>query len=204
MISVGITAVLGARTDLLQQVVADLADFGTPYISFDNGCRGPYGNFQDCLEWLVANRPADGYLIAQDDVRIAANLRTFLESADVLNERTGVLSPYCAGPHHRNDAGWFKLDPPEGKRAYGACALLLPHHAAVRFLHSPPNKSCRTRTCYWLAEFCKREKLDFWIHSPSLVQHVGTHSLVNSIWDTAEACRQYREAKAWCEDAAAI
>lgn len=199
----GITSVKNHRQDMLDKVYFDLAQGGFPsaYISYDDfdNRLGPFGNFRKCLAVLMAQK-ADAYLIVQDDVRVAHNLRPYLEQTLPENmDHIGAFSIYTAGPHHQNQIGWHKLEPCLGKLAYGACGLLLPHKAAEWFLADGPKE--KTRTCFWLAQWCGKTGREYWMHSPSLVCHVGEHSIVNPLFDTATACFPYRQCKHWAPDA---
>lgn len=197
--AVGITAVSGERAELLAQTKADIAaaGFDRHFISWDDFDRriGPYGNFRRCLSAL-ADSDAEWFIVFQDDIRIAANLRPWLESQELPGD---VISLYTASVYDQK--GWFRLNPCEGKRAYGALALMLRRETALEFLAKPPNTECLTRTCFWLAEWCKRTGRDYWLHGPSMVMHAGEASLVNPELDLAEACRPFRQAGAWRRDA---
>lgn len=215
-ISVGVTRVLGRRDDMASAVSRDIQNAGLPlpfvtsYDDIDGGNNlGPYGNFRKCLAAMIKldiqrEQSSDAYLILQDDIRLSANLVPLLNKEWQNFNRVGCISLYCATPHHREQIGWFPLDPCEGRRSYGALAMMMPQAAAIQFLQNPPNPGCKTRTCFWVAEWCRQMGLSYWLHSPSFVMHTGRKSLVDSGFDDAPAVQNFRQAAAFAPDAAKL
>jgi hypothetical protein len=212
-IAVGMTVVMNERVEqrrasFLSAISAGFGRVDWAYDYIQSSSRenlGPYGNFRKCLRILLNNhRDADSLLVLQDDIDISVNLKPWLLAnltSDVWNERTGAVSLYCAGPHTRETTGWFKLDPCEGKNSYGALAIMMPRERAKQFVADAPYSDTKTRTCFWLAEWCRTNNYDYWLHSPSFVKHTGKKSLVDPRFDDAPAVQRFRQAGLFLPDA---
>ncbi len=83
----------------------------------------------------------------------------------------------------KDDAGeWQWVFPPEEKfqhrLAYGALAYLMPIDSARRFLDDDPHPENKTQIDLNVGEWCQDTGLQYWMHSPSLVQHIGEVSAI--------------------------
>ena len=139
----------------------------------------------------------DRFVVFQDDILVAKGLHDWLEE----NAPTeGVVSLYTASPHDGAD-GWRRLDlepkpndPYPWHNCLGACAILWNKDAAEKILEQPP--PVRTdRLGGWIGDFCYHNDIPFWVHSPSLVQHIGEESVRAGAPLTTD-----RQAKRFCED----
>jgi hypothetical protein len=155
-------------------------------------------NWFGALEGLYVDYPdADAYLIVQDDVVFAKNLRTFL-SYDLwpeTPERCGAVSLYCSHrytirkPQDVNkqtgeviswwaplEVGCSLLNPK--RELWGALALVFSRDAAQELLNDPKVHTSHSgnRIDQRIRAFCARHNRGMWIYRPSLAQHVGIDS----------------------------
>ena len=183
-------------TDTLRSLEA--AGF-RPWVCEDPERTGVKKTFKRALRSLLDIR-ADAYAVFQDDCRVAKGTAEWFQWPEP-PEQVGVVSLYCAGPLHRDDPGWFKSGAKEVAR--GAVCYVMPRHAAERFLRDNPGCESRTVLDHTMGQWCADKGLSYWIHSPSLVQHVGEVSAIllpklgvpHRIGLTEARC-----AKVFCED----
>ena len=93
-------------------ILNELLPFRQPRVHFtDQMSRiGPYANWRRALVWLGEEYPdAEGYLIFQDDITAAKNLREWLDWPDG-PQAIGVGSLFCPFPPAPVPGGWGKLD----------------------------------------------------------------------------------------------
>ena len=150
---------------------------------------------EEAVQWLI---------VFQDDVQVARGLRGWLEGPDNLPD-DGVCSLYCSETLGANDAGydaWWRLNlTPTDERpqpwygSLGACALMLRPAVAEMFLEEDPQMGRTDRIGAALGEFCYKQGIPFWVHSPSLVEHVGEVSVNGKMPMTPE-----RTAGRFCSD----
>ncbi|HAV64321.1 MAG TPA: hypothetical protein DCY13_18385 [Verrucomicrobiales bacterium] len=148
-------------------------------------------NFLLALTELHLRQPhADAYLLCEDDVVYCRGLRAYLEQTLWPANRLGVVSLFTSGyqdPQHGQ--GFFPTR--HGLASWGAQAYLFPNASARALLRHADVVNHRSRgpkqgradqdavVGYW----CQKADLDYYMHSPSLAQHIGETS---SLWETAE------------------
>ena len=134
-------------------------------------------------ELYLRSPDADAYLIVQDDVVYPQGLREYLEGELWPAERLGIVSLHTASHmdtlHLR---GFYPTEP--GWKAWGAQAYVIPN-AGVRSLmrnrrvqnhrHRGPNNGTRNVDSV-LGMWCQDVGLPYYLHTPSLSQHIGESS----------------------------
>lgn len=179
------------------------ANLPHPLIVNDNESRGAYWNFQRALRissfgWRNGLITKGHILIVQDDCQFSANLRSYLN----INPppENSIASLYTSAYNHKPDFfGWHHIHtaPDCGPIVtYGALALLIPLDIAERFIADPPLPNKPHGTDHQIGLFCRREGIDFYTHSPSLVKHTGEVSSILNPGGMAE----YRQCAEFCED----
>jgi hypothetical protein len=153
---------------------------------------GAWPNFLLSLTELVLAEPhADAYLMVQDDVQLAQGLRGYLEAELWPGRRLGVVSLYTASHHDRGDlAGFYAAD--HGWGVWGAQALVFPNAGARALLRDPAVVNHRHRgpgdgRCNVdsvVGRWCRQAGLAYYMHTPSLAQHIGDTS---TLWRQATA-----------------
>lgn len=130
---------------------------------------------REALRRLLENREAEALCVFQDDVIASRGLSGWLEESLWPGpvDECGVCSLYCAGANSREESGWYDSDSLPVFRPWGACGLCFPKQSAELLLANPPNRALMTQSDASTATFCRMHNLKFWLHSPSLVQHVG-------------------------------
>lgn len=146
---------------------------------------GAWSNFFLGLQELYLRQPdADAYLMVQDDVVFCRDLRAYLE--DKLwpkDAAVGVVSLHTPG--HLTAAktsGFFHAE--LGWQAWGAQALIFPNAAARAFLSDAKVVAHRQKGILdgtknvdsVIGDWCLRTRHYFWMHSPSLAEHIGATS----------------------------
>ena len=169
---------------------------------------GAFPNWYLGLAELVLRHPdADAYMMLQDDVELASNLRSYLEQTLWPARGTGVVSVYCPSHYRRRrSVGYHAID--EGWNTWGALCYVLPTSRARRLLSDPDVLEHRWRgPCDGLKNidsvvgaWCRRAQLSYLIHVPSLVQHTGDSS---TLYPAARATGR-RHADDFLGDAAQI
>ncbi|MFT4548147.1 MAG: hypothetical protein ACI8XO_003406 [Verrucomicrobiales bacterium] len=136
-------------------------------------------------EMMMVDPHADAYLLCEDDVVFSKGLRRYLERTLWPENRLGVVSLYT--PSHeepeRKKSGFFKL----GKHwSWGSLAYVFPNAAARLFVGYPrvinhrsrgPNKG-EIDTDVIVGSWCIEAGVSFWLHTPSLSQHIGETSTI--------------------------
>lgn len=146
---------------------------------------GAWSNFFLGLQELYLRQPdADAYLMVQDDVIFCRDLRAYLE--DKLwpkGGRTGVVSLHT--PRHfapEKNTGFFHSE--LGWKAWGAQALIFSNDSVRAFLSDSKVIEHRQKGILdgtknvdsVIGDWCSRTKHHFWMHAPSLAEHVGATS----------------------------
>jgi hypothetical protein len=139
---------------------------------------------------------AEAYLLCQDDVLLSPGLRADLErrlwpAADV-----GVVSLYCPSHHaHAGPPGFRRED--RGWDSWGALAYVFPNRSARRLLADAevldhrdlgPGHGLRNVDGV-VGAFCRRQGLGYYVHHPSLAEHVGQTS---TLWPGESASGRRR------------
>jgi hypothetical protein len=131
---------------------------------------------------------AEAFLICQDDVLFARGARSYLEQKLWPAEEIGVVSLYCPSHEHRADPSEFRSINP-GWGAWGALAYLFSNPGIREFLsdskvvnhrHGGQAKGQRNIDSV-VGDWCQRRDLPYFVHVPSLAQHIGRTS---TIWRT--------------------
>ena len=160
---------------------------------------GPWSNFLLALTELLLREPrADGYLICEDDVVFCAGLRDYLESRLWPDSRVGVVSLFT--PSHQDPgtgSGFFACN--RGWDTWGAAAFLFPNASARALLRHRVVVNHRQRGPHdgWLdtdcvvGQWCKDSDAGFYLHTPSLAQHIGETS---AIWGEGSRLQGRRHA----------
>lgn len=186
-----------------RRTVGPLADWVVEFDDFDSSL-GPMANLVRAVSWCVEYwcEPWEWLALAQDDAVFCRNLRRYFELSP---PPPGWLSLYTQGSQHRGDVvGWHK---PRGMPG-GAVAYLVPRTVAERFCEAPPAVGRRNAADYQVGRWCRKNGVRLWLHSPSLVQHIGTTRAIGykdgMRWQEHTSdmpLDEKRRAKVWCEDA---
>jgi hypothetical protein len=146
---------------------------------------GGWPNWYLALAELVQRQPhADTYLMLQDDVVFARNLRGYLESTLWPSERVGLASAYCPAAYVRRTNGWHAVE--NRLDLYGAVTLALPNAAARLLLGHARAINHRRRGAHeglkhidtMVGQWAAESHLDVFYHTPSLAQHIGDISVI--------------------------
>jgi hypothetical protein len=166
--------------------------FDPKRVAINPHCLGPHQNFRAALARLV-NRDAgaDAYAVFQDDIEVTSGLRRLLEAGGLWpSPRVGVVSLYTAAPNHSRRIGWHKCERLPQK-AFGALAYVFPPSSALAFL-SAPARPTWAQTDYWVGHWCEHAQLEYWMHSPSFVRHLGEASSIDGRRITQHRqCREF-------------
>ena len=181
-------------------------EFNRLPISLRDETLGAFPNWYLALTELVLRHPrAEAYLLCQDDVLFATDLRDYLEHTLWPAQQIGVVSIYCPS-HYRQAAkpGFIRED--QGWYSWGALAYIFSNPSARALLSDSmvlnhrdfgPSEGLRhidSVVGYW----CERNQLPYYVHSPSLAQHIGDSSTIYPL-ATASGKRQARDFRSQCE-----
>lgn len=148
---------------------------------------GAFHNWYLGLMELWLRQPsADAYFICQDDVLFSKGLRKYLEQQLWPAPRLGVVSVYCPSHYSRPGEWGFHIET-HGKHTFGALAYVFSNVSLREFLwHSIVITHCRRELEYGRAhidsivgEWSLQTGLPYFVHSPSLSQHIGDTSTIN-------------------------
>lgn len=171
-----------------------------PQIVRDEIRAGSWPTLREALRRLLAT-PGDALIVFQDDIQIAAGCREWLETQlwPGPDDKIGVVSLYLPSVSSLRP-GWFTTDDTAIARPWGACGLVFPRHFAQRILDDPTNKAFLCGSDTSIATACKRDGLQWWVHQPSLIQHIGATSAIH---DNLVGLDENRVAASdWCRDVA--
>lgn len=188
--------------DYLPITLASLRNAGfAPEIIRDETLAGSWPTLRRALAWLL-ERPAEALVVFQDDIKVARDCREWLETQlwPGHEQEVGVVSLYTASVNHLRD-GWFTADDLPVWRPWGACALVFPRHSAEKLLADPTNRAFLCGSDTSIGTFCRRDNLRWWMHSPSMVEHIGAVSAVNPFDVKLD---EHRTAGKWCRDVAEL
>lgn len=170
--------------DYLQRTLDSLteAGFQSVHVVEDNIGSGISATYRKTLTEALAV-PSDAILVCQDDILVAAGLAGWLETLEWPAENIGCVSLYCAGPHRKEQSGWWeqslvptdKLKQPWVK-VYGALAMLWPRQSAEAFLAYNPHLLWKSKVDQLIGKWCMETGRRLFVHSPSLVEHIGAVS----------------------------
>lgn len=188
----------------LDQTLSSLhaAGFHTVSVVEDAG-GGINATYKAALRQAMKDRDASSVLVCQDDILVARGLRDWLEQQSWPDDHVGCLSLYCAQPYHQDDTGWweFPLQPTRimrqpWARVYGALAMLWPRQSAELFLSATPPFDGRNKVDQLIGKWCMESRRSLWVHSPSLVEHIGDVSACGG----ANSLTPSRIAGQWIQD----
>lgn len=142
---------------------------------------GAFPNWYLGLSELVMRHPAaDAFFMIQDDAVFSVGLRAYLEQILWPTPTVGVISVYCPSHYSRNQApGLHSFD--LGARAWGALGYVFPNDAVRCLLSSPqwvehrqfgPAAGLRNIDTV-VGLWCQQSGKDYFVHVPSLAQHIG-------------------------------
>lgn len=165
---------------------------------------GAFPNWFLALAELVMRQPqAIAYLLCQDDVLFSVGLRSYLEQTLWPDPRAGVISIHCPSHLSRGKSpGYHGLD--LGWSAWGAQAYVFSPCAARTFLADPlpllhrrsgPREGTRNIDSL-VGLWCRLRDRPYYIHVPSLAQHIGDTS---TLWPGATT-RGRRRASDFIDD----
>lgn len=181
----------------------ELLVFGEPGTQIPNGFEGivwPYhagdwGGWYSGLSFLHATRPyADFYLMCEDDIVLATNVRIYVEKWINQLYPLGCLMLYTPPPHRSFRVHMVTNESSCGKNLWGAQAVVFSRNSLRKFLSSPiiinfrdseigkSNAHKDSLIGLWGAQ----EELGIFYHTPSLVQHLPVNSLIGNLPHQAE------------------
>lgn len=147
---------------------------------------GAFPNWYLGLSELYLCEPhADAYLMCQDDGLFAYGLREYLEETLWPSSPVGVVSLYCPCHEHMEDVvGYSEID--RGWQAWGAVAYvfsnpglreLLSDSMVLNHRHHGPDEGLKNIDSI-VGSWCQRRQLPYFVHVPTLVQHIGKTSTI--------------------------
>ncbi|QDU09831.1 hypothetical protein [Gimesia aquarii] len=172
-------------------------------ISLRDETLGAFPNWYLALTELVLRQPlAEAYFLCQDDVLFASGLRGYLEQRLWPARKVGVVSIYCPSHYANEKSEGFHLEN-HGWDNWGALAYIFPNSSARKFLSDllvlnhrgfGPAEGMRNIDSV-VGLWCQRSELNYFVHTPSLAQHIGDTS---TIWMRGSN-RGRRRAREFCE-----
>lgn len=148
---------------------------------FDDNERGLgcWSNWWLALNELYLRNPlADAYMMAQDDIVFAKDVRPYLEQAwHHLDLKCGCLNLWVRGGRETGAYGICRAK--KVRFASGACCLIFPRFALRKLLTDPMAFSHRkgpkgaANIDGLVKRWMRKRRLREWTHQPSLVQHIG-------------------------------
>jgi hypothetical protein len=113
-------------------------------------------------------------IVFQDDIRVPKGFREWLE--ENLPQPPGIFSLYLSEGREA-PGGWSVLeDDGEYPLHLGMCGVAMDYRTADRFVKAAPFQRVNGLGSQ-LAIWARREGIPFWLHSPSLVEHIGEKSV---------------------------
>ena len=147
---------------------------------------GAFPNWYVTLTELVMLLPnADAFAVVQDDIVCTTGLRDYLEKTLWPAPELGVVSAYCPSHYSRGEArGYFVEN--NGWDTWGALFYIFPNPSAKAILSdslvtshrwSGPAGGLRNIDSV-VGNWCQQRSLAYFVHNPSLVQHIGDTSTI--------------------------
>ncbi len=162
------------------------AEFGSLPATHRDETLGAFPNWFLGLAELVMRRPrVEAYLMCQDDVIFAASLRDYLERNLWPAPRVGVVSVYSPSHYAQGKPPGFHVED-RGWDSWGALAYIFPNPSARALLSDPmvidhrhhgPADGLRNIDSV-VGLWCRRSGLPYFVHAPSLAQHIGETSTI--------------------------
>jgi hypothetical protein len=161
-------------------------EYQTLPLSERDEVMGAFPNWYLALTELVLRTPrAEAFMICQDDVLFSKNLRDYLELNLWPADQVGVVSIYCPSHYQQTtNSGFIRED--RGWSSWGALAYVFSNPSARSILSDPLVLNHRdfgpaeglhnidSVVGYW----CERHQLPYYVHFPSLAQHIGEFSTI--------------------------
>ena len=157
-------------------------------------------------EMVMADPHADAYFFCQDDVILTAGLRKYLEDHLWPAANVGVVSVYCPSHYEVSEQIGFR-EINYGPKTWGALAYVFPNPAVRQLLademfidhrHHGPREGLKNIDSL-VGNWCFERNLGYYVHSPSLAQHIGKTS---TLWDSGVTGR--RRAQTFLDDVRSI
>jgi hypothetical protein len=155
-------------------------------VTLRDSVLGAFPNWYLSLAELVMREPrADAYFLCQDDALLSSGLRGYLERTLWPAADVGVVSVYCPSHYAIGRPAGFHVEN-RGWASWGAVAYLFPNPSARAVLtdlavlnHRPhgPAEGMRNIDSV-VGSFCQRKGLGYYVHVPSLSQHIGDTSTI--------------------------
>lgn len=153
--------------------------------------------FLSLTEMYMLNPHADAYLLCQDDVLYCQGLREYLESELWPDRALGVVSLHTASHQDRGGLGFYRTE--FGSAAWGAQAYVFSNCGLRALLRDPAVVNHRQRgrlngernVDSVVGRWCKESGWGYFLHSPSLTQHIGDTS---TLWRTSTKAIGRRQA----------
>lgn len=204
--SVGVTTA-PRRQPTLAECLASLRDAGwnRPHVFAEPGVDLPAGfeelpfsrrhatlgafpNWYLALTEMFFSAPqVEAYFLCQDDVIFAQGLRDYLEWNLWPAPEVGVVSVYCPSHYAVGRSPGFCVED-YGDETWGALAYIFSNPSVRRFLahplpldhrHHGRRKGLRQIDGI-VGAWCRAEQLPYFVHNPSLAQHIGETSTLGS------------------------
>lgn len=147
---------------------------------------GAFPNWYLALAELVMRNPrVDAYLLVQDDAVFARNSRKYLETTLWPSGCVGAVSVYCPSHYSKQEQRGFVLEQ-RGAATWGALAYIFPNRSArhivgsievVNHRHHGRDDGMRNIDNL-VGSWCLKMGLEYFVHEPSLVQHIGATSTI--------------------------
>jgi hypothetical protein len=147
---------------------------------------GAFPNWYLGLAELHLREPrAAAYFLLQDDAILAEGLRAYLENTLWRATCVGVVSAYCPSHYSMGINRGYRLED-RGKATWGAVAYIFPNRAArcllgdavlINHRHHGPADGMRNIDNL-VGGWCLRSRLPYYVHEPSLAQHIGDTSTI--------------------------
>ena len=167
-------------------------EFGDLPISWRGDRLGAFPNWYLGLSELFLREPlADAYLMCQDDALFAEGARDYLERCLWPAATVGVVSIYTPTHWSTGKPRGFHVET-HGWESWGALAYIFSNQSLRALLADPLFISHRHHGAASgernidsvVGAWCEKVGLPYFVHVPSLVQHIGETS---TIWSRASA-----------------
>ncbi len=182
-IAAAVTTCPRTGVDYLTATLESLHDAGLePLVVPDTKRAGSWPTMRLALECLLSfPGDAEGLVIFQDDIEVAAGLRDWLDSNLWPDDpaRIGVCSLYCASVNLQPVDGWLDLSSLPVENAFGALAFCFPRRSAELFLQDHSLDAFLMGSDRNIATLCRKHGLRYMLHSPGFIRHVGEVSAIH-------------------------
>ena len=151
-------------------------------VTYQGRKLGNLGNFCTSLITLFMQEPrADCYAIFQDDIEVAAGLKTWCDT-EFWPHGAGLVSLYTCKIYYAETSGW-RIVKPDMTRTFGAQAFVFRRDVLKEFLTD--GRMFELHETHpgigddaVVGEFATRRDIGIAYHTPSLIDHVGDVSAI--------------------------